>query len=48
MSTALGVVLGIAALLTAVFAVAMRWGQTFPRVGRWLDRMLGTSWFKKP
>jgi len=45
---ALGILFGIAMLLVAIVAGVLRWGLAFPRLGRWLDRRLGISWFSDP
>jgi hypothetical protein len=46
MGLALGILFGVAMSLAAVVGLVLRSGLAFPRFGRWLDRKLGTAWFK--
>lgn len=45
MKVLLEIVFSVAFVGAFGFVAVLRWGLAFPRLGRWLDRKLGTDWF---
>lgn len=48
MRTAWEVIFSVAVVALFSFITVLRWGSAFPRIGRWLDRKLGSNWFGPP